>query len=206
MPVQRNLFYCRNAIMGMVLLLWSQGVLAQEAVTASPGNEIHSHSAGLQFGQVWVTGDFVEEALSTTAPGLFYEYRASDVFALKIDLKWISLKQGLHNDRLSIFSSTAGIRANLVYYDKLVPYAAFGVGLYFVDKSTPDSPGEDLSTSNFGVNLTLGSDLNLSDRAFVGLALTLHQLFSDTATLPNDTKTDVSGRWSSFLLRAGMRF
>lgn len=201
MPVQRSLFYCKSAVVGMVLFLWTQGAFAQGTVVASPGNEIRFHSAGLQFGQVWAAGNLGEGISSTTAPGLFYEYRASDIFALKVDLKRSS-----HDEQLSIFSSTAGIRANLVYYDKLVPYAAFGVGLYFVNKEIPGFADQDSSTTHFGVNLTLGSDLDLNDQVFVGLALTLHQLFGDTATLPNDTEAEVSGRWSSFLLRAGMRF
>lgn len=202
MPVQRSLFCLKSIIVGMVLLFTAQGAFAQGNVSvASPGNMPMMHSAGLQFGQVWAAGNIGEGISSTTAPGLFYEYRASDIFALKVDLKRSS-----HDDQLSIFSSTAGIRANLVYYDKLVPYAAFGVGLYFVNQKFSPISEEELSTTHFGVNLTLGSDLDLNDKVFVGLALTLHQLFGDTATLPNDTEAEVSGRWSSFLLRAGMRF
>ena len=157
------------------------------------------HAAGLYFGQVWPAGDIGTNANAATAPGVFYEYAASEVFSLLANFTRSS-----HDSRLSIFSGTADLKANLVYYDKLVPYAFIGVGLYSVKKELPNSV-EEISVTHFGINFGLGSDLDLSDTWFVGLSLALHILFSaNTDSIAGPTET--SGRWSSLFLRVGMRF
>src|SRR3989338_46314 len=107
-----------------------------------------SHAAGLQFGQVWPAGKIGEGVDGSIAPGLFYEFSASQIFALQVNLTRSS-----HNDRLSVFTTAAGIRANLTFFDRLVPYAAGGVGLYFVNRKTVLAPIEDVDTTNFGLYL-----------------------------------------------------
>lgn len=165
------------------------------------GSSGGSHAAGLQFGQVWPAGDIGNGADGSIAPGLFYEYSASQLFALQVNLVRSS-----HNDRLTIFSTTAGIRANLTFFDRLVPYASAGVGMYFVDRMIGTTPAEELSTTNFGLNVHLGADLDLNPSFFMGLWLGLHNLFSASGTTQTGTAMENSGRWSALFIRAGMRF
>ena len=170
---------------------------AAAPVSASSGPL--KHVAGVQFGQIWPAGTIGVDVDSTTAPGLFYEYSASEAFALHADFI-----RNKHDDKLTVFSTTAGIKANLVYYDQLVPYAFGGVGIYFVDKQV-NTPPEDASSTNFGVNMGLGADLDLGNQFLVGLYLAIHNLFGSKADT-SAGKVDLSGRWSGFFIRAGMRF
>lgn len=179
-------------------LLWKPG--AAFAQQSGPSSSANRHSAGLQFGQVWPAGKIGDGVDGSTAPGLFYEYSASNVFSLQV-----SVVRSSHNDRVKLFSTAAGIRANLTYFDKLVPYAFGGVGLYFVDRQ-PLRTTSNLKTTNFGVNLGLGADLDLGDSFFVGLWIGLHNLFSARGTLPSGASEENSGRWSAFFIRAGVRF
>ena len=41
-----------------------------------------THSVGLMVGQVWPAGEIGKDVDAAVAPGLFYEYAASDVFSL----------------------------------------------------------------------------------------------------------------------------
>ena len=169
---------------------------SQQQTSGSAGG----HSAGLQFGQVWPAGVIGQGVDGSIAPGVFYEFAASQIFAMQVNLLRSS-----HNDKLSIFSGTAGIRANLTFFDRLVPYAAAGVGLYFVDRKM-DPPIRNVKTTNFGLNLGLGADLDLSDQFFMGLWLGLHNLFAAKTMTPAGIEQENSGRWSALFIRAGMRF
>jgi opacity protein-like surface antigen len=133
------------------------------------------------------------------APGLFYEYAASDVFSL-----YASAVHSSHSDEaLRLWSTNLGMKANLVYFDKLSPYALVGAGLYFVKKKYG---AETASKTNFGFHLGLGADLDLSERFFIGLEFDIHNLFSSTVTLPVAGRQEISGRWTGFFLKGGVRF
>lgn len=206
----RNLKHSVIGVLVVLILGLPPGAaFAQQAAGGGGGGGGSSaglrNSAGLQFGQVWPAGKIGEGVDGSTAPGLFYEYSASNVFGLQVNAIRSS-----HNDKVKIFSTTAGIRANLTYFDKLVPYAFGGVGLYFVNRKIITAPATTSNTSagttNFGVNLGLGADLDLGDTVFVGLWIGLHNLFTAKATMPTGNQEENSGRWSAFFIRAGMRF
>lgn len=169
-------------------------------VGASPAPAaVGDHSVGLMVGQVWPAGEIGKDVDAAVAPGLFYEYAASDVFSL-----YASGIRSNHSDgNLKLTSTNVGIKANLFYFDRLAPYALLGAGLYFVDKRFGP---ETASKTNFGLHLGLGAELDLSDRFFVGLEFDLHNLFTSTVTLPGRGRTDISGRWTGFFLRGGARF
>jgi hypothetical protein len=78
-----------------------------------------------------------------------------------------------------------------------------GAGLYFVDKAYGNERAE---KTNFGLHLGLGAELDLSDMFFMGLEFDVHNLFSSTVNLPVRGRTEISGRWSGFFLRGGVRF
>lgn len=159
------------------------------------------HSAGLQVGQAWPAGDIGRDVDGAIVPGIFYEYAASDVFSLLAN----AYKSSHSDGRLKLTSTSIGIKGNLVYYDKLSPYATVGMGLYFLRK-TVGAAQENAEKTLFGINLGLGADLDLSERFFIGMLFTIHNVFSGAVNLPVNGRTELSGRWSGFLLRGGFRF
>ena len=164
-------------------------------------NEEYPHAIGLQIGQAWPAGEIGKNREGALVPGFFYEYMASDVFSLSANLYRSS-----HNDgALKLNSATVGIKANLVYFDKLSPYATLGAGLYGV-KNQVGAARETASKTVFGLALGVGADLDLNDQWFIGLLFNIHNLFSGSVNLPVNGRTEISGRWSGFLLRGGFRF
>jgi opacity protein-like surface antigen len=187
----------RLCVVFMALIVNCVPLLSQAQQTSGSAG---GHSAGLQFGQVWPAGLIGEGVDGSIAPGLFYEFAASQIFAMQVNLVRSS-----HNDKLTLFSSSAGIRANLTFFDRLVPYASAGVGLYFVERNL-GAPNNNVETTNFGLNLGLGADLDLNESFFMGLSLGLHNLFSAKTKTAAGIERENSGRWSALFIRAGMRF
>ncbi len=163
--------------------------------------QAEGHSVGLIVGQVWPAGEIGKNVDGTVAPGLSYEYAASDVFSV-----YASGIHSSHNDgALKMLSTNVGIKAHLVYFDKLAPYALVGAGLYFVKKQIATTR-ETAKKTNFGLHLGLGAELDLSELFFIGLEFDIHNLFAGTVQLPVNGRTEISGRWTGFFLRGGVRF
>jgi opacity protein-like surface antigen len=165
----------------------------------APSAWAEGHSVGLFVGQVWPSGDMANGIDGAVTPGLTYEYEASEVFNA-----YASVSSGSHSTgRLKVTSTTVGMKAHLVYLDKLAPYALLGAGLYFVNRSVGN---ERAKTTNFGFHLGLGAELDLSERFFMGLQFDLHNLFAASTALPIAGRVENSGRWAGFFLRGGVRF
>lgn len=159
------------------------------------------HSVGLMVGQVWPSGDIGQGMDGTVAPGLFYEYSASEVFSA-----YFQGVNSYHSEgALKLTSTNVGMKAHLVYYDKLAPYVMVGAGLYFTRKAVGVLP-ETASKALFGLHLGLGAELDISETFFAGLQFDIHSLFSGTVNLPVNGRTELSGRWTGFFLRGGARF
>lgn len=168
------------------------------AARAADGDQ----AAGLMVGQVWTSGKIGEGIDGAVAPGIFYEYGASDIFSL-----YASGVTSKHNDgALKLTSANLGMKANLLFLDKLSPYALVGAGLYFVKRTLGPPNLEEAKKTVFGLELGLGAELDLSQRFFVGLELNIHNLFSGSVNLPAHGKTEISGRWTGFFLKGGVRF
>lgn len=175
-----------------ILGLWSSPALAA----------VGDHALGFQVGQVWPSGEIGRERDGSVAPGLFYEYTASEVFSV-----YASGVTSSHNSgALKLKSATVGMKAHLVYYDKLAPYAMVGAGLYSVKRLVGSRTIETASTTNFGFHLGLGAELDLSERFFLGLQFDIHNLFAAYDQLVVNGRTENSGRWTGFFLRGGVRF
>lgn len=169
------------------------------SVVSNVGAAEGDHSAGVIVGQVWPSGDIGEGMEGSVAPGLFYEYAASEVFSVFAE----GLRSSHTNKSLKIATYSVGIKSVLIYLDKLAPYALLGMGLYDVEKVYgSETAGKTL----FGFNLGLGADLDLNERAFVGMAFQLHNIFSGSVDLPVRGRTELSGRWTGLFLRGGFRF
>lgn len=177
------------------LLPLTAGAAAKAGTNDSP------HTAGLMVGQVWPAGEIGKDVDGTVAPGVWYEFEASDVFSLYAQALFAN-----HNDgALKTTSTNLGMKAHLVYYDKLAPYVLVGAGLYFVNRAVAPPP-ETASKTVFGLHLGFGADLDLSDRFLVGLQFDIHSLFAGTAQTPSTKRVEISGRETGFFLRGGVRF
>lgn len=152
-------------------------------------------------GQVWPSGDVGAGMDGNVAPGIFYEYGASEVFSA-----YAQAVPSSHNDgALKMTATSLGMKAHLVYYDKLAPYVMVGAGLYFVNREV-GTARERAKKAVFGVHLALGAELDVSEQFFLGLQFDVHSLFAGSVQLPVNGKTEISGRTAGFFLRGGVRF
>jgi hypothetical protein len=114
-----------------------------------------------------------------------------------------------HSDgKFSMATALMGLRTNLSYYDRVIPYTVFGLGFYKPSYSYTNAAGtgqDSLSPVLFGIHLGLGVDLEVTREIFFGAALTLHDVFGTDEPIPGG-KVAVGGSFSSFLLHAGYTF
>jgi hypothetical protein len=163
----------------------------------SPG----SHNAAVSVGQVFLAGslaDQFDDALGTQAQ---YSYGVSDLFAFETSLGYSSHSRQQNN--LSLLSVIPGVRTNLIFFDQLIPYAAFGLGFF-----RPSATVNNVETSGllFGLNLGTGIDLVLSERVFFGTRLTYSNMFNTTRVASDGNMRNIGGAFVSFLIHAGASF
>jgi opacity protein-like surface antigen len=177
--------------MKALLLLGLFGFFVPSFAQAADGDQ----AAGLMVGQVWSSGEIGKDVEGAVAPGIFYEYGASDIFSL-------------YASGVKVTSANLGMKANLLFLDKLSPYALVGAGLYFVKRqiTVAPRPTEEAKKTVFGLELGVGAELDLSQLFFVALELDIHNLFSGSVSLPSYGKTEISGRWTGFFVKGGVRF
>ena len=145
---------------------------------------------------------------------LHYDYGVSDLFAFDSAFGYSQHSNG----QLTMLALTTGLRMNLSWYDKVIPYGMFGVGFYkpsYQDNSVPTSPTGtpggstspgSISSVLFGVYLGPGIDLELSRNFYFGAALTLNSMFGTTMTLANGSPISVGGTYTTFYMHFGTTF
>lgn len=182
----------------------------------SPG----SNNIALDLGQIFLVGDLSKYADAIGAQ-LHYNYGVSNLFAFDASLGY----SGHSDGDFSMTSAVAGIRMNMSWYDKVIPYATFGLGFYrpshqlrggaATDSGTAGggnaqplagnvTPSTSVSAILFGVHLGPGIDLEVSRNLFFGAALTYHNLFGATKRLSGGGEFGVGGSYISFLLHTGI--
>jgi hypothetical protein len=85
-----------------------------------------TNNVSLEMGQVFLMGNFGSNYSDSIGEGLHYTYGVSDLFAFDSSMGYSTHSNG----QMSMFNATAGLRTNLTWYDKIVPYFAFGLGFY----------------------------------------------------------------------------
>jgi hypothetical protein len=181
---------------------------ASDIVPFSPG----SHNLGLDLGQIFLMGDLAKFS-DCIGSQLHYTYGASDLFGLDTSVGYSEHSDG----RYSMASLLTGLRVNMTWYDKIVPYALVGLGFYkptYKDTSnnppgTSASPLASLPTISaflFGIHFGPGIDLQVSRNFFFGAALTIHDMFGTVKTFANGSPLSVGGIYTSFFLHAGVTF
>jgi hypothetical protein len=161
----------------------------------SPG----SNNIALDIGQVFLMGNMGSRYSDSIGVQLHYTYGVSDLFGFDSSIGYSEHSDG----RMSMTTVLTGLRTNLAWYDKVVPYLVFGLGFY--------KPSHQVGSLNsvspllFGVHIGPGVNLELTKQFFFGTSLTFHDVFGGTQNIPGGTM-DVGGTYTSFLLHAGFTF
>jgi hypothetical protein len=177
-----------------------------------------SHNLALDLGQVFLMGDLTKYN-DTIGTQLHYTYGVSDLFAFDSSFGFSSHSGG----QLSMLTLLAGMRLNLSWYDKVVPYVILGMGFYRPSyqgvsgtTTTTTAGGAPVTSSSsdltsvssilYGIHIGPGIDLELSRNLFFGTALTFHNMFGSTQTLSDGSKFNLGGAYISFLVHIGATF
>ena len=188
----------------------------QNAVELSPFSP-GSHNIALDLGQVFLMGDLANYA-NSIGTQLHYTYGVSELFAFDSSLGYSEHSNG----QLSMASLLTGLRTNLSWFDKVVPYAILGLGFYRpgysipsgaqlgtgtpVANGTTDGATNSVSSILFGIHLGTGVDLELSRNVFFGASLIVHNMFGTTQVLPNGIPFNLGGTYTSFFVHTGFTF
>ncbi|MEK6580426.1 MAG: outer membrane beta-barrel protein [Bdellovibrionota bacterium] len=162
-----------------------------------------SNNLAFDVGQVFLMGDLGSSYSDNIGAQIHYTYGVSDLFGFDSSLGYSE-----HSDsRFSMTTLLTGLRTNLSWYDKVIPYVVFGLGFY-KPSYTYDLGGaiQSMSPVLFGVHLGPGVDLELTKQLFFGASITFHDVFGGRRTAPNGKVQDVGGTYTSFLLHAGVTF
>lgn len=159
-----------------------------------------SNNLAIDVGQVFLMGDLSASYSDAIGSQLHYTYGVSEMFGFDSSIGYSSHSEG----RYSMTTLLTGLRMNLAWYDKIVPYINFGLGFY--RPSYEISPTTAISPIVFGLHAGPGVSLEVTRQLFFGASLSFHDVFGTTKILPDGKRFDVSGTYTSFLLNAGFSF
>ncbi len=169
-----------------------------------------SNNIALDVGQVFLMGDLASNYADSIGFQLHYTYGVSDLFGFDMSAGYSEHSDG----KFSMATLLGGLRTNLAWYDRVVPYLVFGLGFYRPSYQTTASGSLSLNSTTavssvapvlFGVHVGPGVDLQMTRQLFFGAALTFHDVFGTTKTTPGGS-LNVGGTFTSFLLHAGFSF
>lgn len=162
-----------------------------------------SHNLALDMGQVFLMGDLGNKYEDSLGTQLHYTYGVSDLFGFDSSLGYSQHSGG----QFSMVSLLSGVRMNMSWYDKIIPYIVAGFGFYrpTYQDNTSTVPGS-LSAVLFGIHMGPGIDLELSKNLFFGAALTYNNMFGTTMALANGSQLGVGGGYTTFLVHLGTSF
>ncbi len=165
----------------------------------SPG----SNNVALDIGQVFLMGDLADNYQDNIGWRAHYTYGVSDLFGFDTSLGYSSHADG----KLSMASLLAGLRTNLTWIDRVIPYLVFGLGFYRPSYAVNDQ-GQNVSIAPilFGLHIGPGIDLQVSQNVYFGTSLTFHDMFGTRRTLASGRVEEIGGTFTSFLLHAGFTF
>jgi hypothetical protein len=156
-----------------------------------------SNNLAIEVGQIFLMGDLSSNFEDSLGTAVNYTYGVSDIFGFNAALGYSNHAGG----KLSMTSLKSGLRLNLSWYDKVIPYIAFGLGFYrpsyMVNATDSNSP------VLFGVHVGPGVDLEISRDLFFGAALTFHDMFNSVKIAPGKS---LGGTYTSFFLHLGTTF
>ena len=162
----------------------------------SPG----SNNLSLDVGQIFLFGDLGSTYGDSIGMQLHYTYGVSEMFSFDSSFGYSSHAEG----KYSLSTLVSGVRMNLSWFDKVIPYINFGLGFY--RPSYDLSPTQSLSPLVFGLHAGPGVNLELTKQMFFGASLTFHDLFGATKRLQDGATFEINGTYTAFLLSVGVTF
>jgi hypothetical protein len=183
----------------------------QSALMRDEGHNIapfapSSNNLSLDVGQVFLMGDLGNNYADAIGSRLHYTYGVSDMFGFDTSVSYSSHSEG----KYSMTTFLTGMRMNLSWYDKMIPYAVFGLGFYKpsheVVSADPKTPITSISPLLFGLHMGPGITLELTRQLFFGASVTFHDVFGTKKITPQGSVLDVDGTFTSFFLHAGVTF
>jgi hypothetical protein len=164
----------------------------------------------IDVGQVFLMGSLGDKYDSAIGTQVHYTYGVSDLFGFDASVGYSEHSNGA----LSMITAMMGVRTNLAWYDKVVPFGVFGMGFYkpnynlqaLAPNGTPIA-GQTNSVSPllFGVHLGPGIDLALTKQIFFGASLTFNDIFGNTEIVNNQPFNE-GGTFTTFFITAGVTF
>ncbi len=156
-----------------------------------------TNNLAIDVGQVFLMGDLASSYADSIGYQIHYTYGVSDIFGFDT-----SLGLSDHSDgKFSMATLLMGLRTNLSWFDKVVPYMIFGLGFYKPSRQLTMTSSA--SAFEFGVHLGPGVDLELTKQLFFGAAITFHDIFG-TSRKTEQGVVDFGGTFTTFLLHLGV--
>lgn len=144
-------------------------------------------------------GDLGSRYSDSIGSQLHYTYGVSEMFGFDSSFGYSNHSDG----KYSLTTLLTGLRTNLSWYDKVVPYVIFGLGFYKPSMTLADGTGA--TATLFGLHLGPGVDLQLTNELFFGAGLTFHDIFGTTKP-STQGPIEIGGTYTSFLLHVGYTF
>jgi hypothetical protein len=167
-----------------------------------------SHNVGLDLGQVILMGSLAKFN-DNLGVQLHYTYGVSDLFGFDAMIGYSEHSNG----ELGLSSFLAGIRSNLAWFDKVVPYASLGLGFFRVaytrNALTPYGSlveiKDPIAQLLFGLHAGIGINLDINPNFYFGASFRPHLTFGARQRVM-DTDIGFGGTYLSFLLETGLTF
>ncbi len=160
----------------------------------------NTHNLSIGVGQFFLLGNLASSYENAIGPEINYTYGVSDLFSFQSHFAYHSHSSG----SFSAWNLAAGLRANLMYFDQLVPFASVGLGFFNPSFTLPDSAT--VSGLLFGMQLGTGIDLMISNRVFFGAKLMYHNMFDSSKRDSTGTVQSLGGAFASFTVHTGLTF
>lgn len=169
-----------------------------------------SNNVAIEEGQIFLMGSLGNRYSNSLGTNVHYTYGVSDLFDFESSIGYSNYSSG----QFSMWNLLTGLRTNLSWYDKVIPYLSAGVGFYKTTYNlTPGSPGvpagigdTTISPLLFGIYFGPGVDLEVTRNVFFGGSFTFHNIFGNTETLANNQPFQVGGSYTAFFVHAGVTF
>lgn len=175
-------------------------VIRDDRPTATPFAP-GSSNLSLDVGQVFLMGDLGTKYNDSIGTRLHYTYGVSDMFSFDSSFGFSNHS----NSKMSMTTLLSGMRMNIAWFDKVVPYIVFGLGFYRPAYDVKSgSTTQAVSPILFGVHLGPGVNLILTKNIFFGASIQFHNMFSTSELLSNGDSVRVGGSFTSFFLNAGL--
>ena len=160
----------------------------------------NTHNLSVGVGQFFLLGKLSNSYENAIGPEVNYTYGVSDLFSFQTHFAYHSHSSG----NFSAWNLAAGLRANLMYFDQLVPFATVGLGFFNPSYTLPDSAT--VSGLLFGMQLGTGIDLMISNRVFFGAKMMYHSMFDSSKKDSKGTLQSLGGAFASFTVHTGLTF